>query len=80
MKIPRSISGLTLAKKLEKLGYFISRQTGSHIRVTTKLSGEHHLTIPRHDPLKVGTLSSILNAVAAHSLKTKEEIAEDLFG
>ncbi len=46
MKIPRSISGVTLAKKLEKLGYTITRQTGSHIRLTTKLSGEHHITIP----------------------------------
>ena len=79
MKIPRSISGVTLAKKLEKLGYTITRQTGSHIRLTTKLSGEHHITIPRHDPLKVGTLSSILSVVAEHFLTSKEALVKDLF-
>ena len=79
MKIPRSISGVTLSRKLEKLGYTITRQSGSHIRLTTQLSGEHHITIPKHDPLKVGTLSSILNAIADHFLKSKEEIIKELF-
>jgi predicted RNA binding protein YcfA (HicA-like mRNA interferase family) len=79
MKIPRSISGVNLAKKLEKFGYTITRQSGSHIRLTTNLSGEHHITIPRHNPLKIGTISSILNAVANHFLKSKEEIIKDLF-
>jgi predicted RNA binding protein YcfA (HicA-like mRNA interferase family) len=79
MKIPRSLSGLALAKKLEKLGYTTTRQSGSHIRLTTQLSGEHHITIPKHDPLKVGTLSSILSAVAEHFLKSKEEIIKDIF-
>jgi predicted RNA binding protein YcfA (HicA-like mRNA interferase family) len=79
MKIPRNISGVTLAKRLEKLGYTITRQSGSHIRLSTQLSGEHHITIPRHDPLKVGTLSSIINAVAGHFLITKEDLIKDLF-
>lgn len=79
MKIPHNISGLTLAKKLRKLGYTVSRQTGSHIRLSTNLSGEHHITIPRHDPLKMGTLYSILNAVAEHFKKTKEEIIKEIF-
>ena len=79
MKIPRSISGAALAKKLEKLGYTTTRQSGSHIRLTTQRSGEHHITIPKHDPLKVGTLSSILHAVAEHFLKTKEELIKDIF-
>ncbi|MEI7725497.1 MAG: type II toxin-antitoxin system HicA family toxin [Bacteroidota bacterium] len=79
MKIPRSISGVTLVKKLEKLGYTITRQSGSHIRLTTQLSGEHHITIPRHDPLKVEPLSSIINAVAEHFLTTKEGLVKDLF-
>jgi predicted RNA binding protein YcfA (HicA-like mRNA interferase family) len=79
MKIPRSISGAVLAKKLEKSVYTITRQSGSHIRLTSQLSEEHPITIPRHDPLKVGTLSSILNAVAEHFLTTKEEIAKDIF-
>ena len=79
MKLPRTISGVTLAKMLEKYGYLITRQSGSHIRLTTQLSGQHHITIPNHDPLKVGTLSSILNAVSERFLKTKEDIIDDLF-
>ena len=61
MKLPRDISGGELAKLLKKFGYTAVRQSGSHIRLTTFQKGEHHLTIPQHDPLKIGTLSAILS-------------------
>ncbi len=48
MRLPRDISSKELTKLLQKLGYQISRQKGSHIRLTTTLQGEHHLTIPNH--------------------------------
>lgn len=35
MKLPRDLTGLELAKALKALGYEITRQTGSHIRLTT---------------------------------------------
>ena len=35
MKLPRDLTGLQLVKNLEVLGYRITRQAGSHIRVTT---------------------------------------------
>jgi len=54
VRLPRDISGLDLSRKLERLGYTVTRQTGSHIRLTTEQSGEHHITIPAHDPLKPG--------------------------
>jgi predicted RNA binding protein YcfA (HicA-like mRNA interferase family) len=44
MRLPRDISGLELAKKLAELGYEISRQNGSHIRLSTQQNGEHHIT------------------------------------
>jgi predicted RNA binding protein YcfA (HicA-like mRNA interferase family) len=59
MKLPRNIGGGGLAKLLSKYGYKITRQTGSHLRLSTTLKGEHHLTIPKHKPLKVGTMSVI---------------------
>jgi predicted RNA binding protein YcfA (HicA-like mRNA interferase family) len=34
MKLPRDITGNDLAKALVKLGYHVSRQTGSHIRLS----------------------------------------------
>jgi len=79
MKLPREISGLELAGLLKKYGYQISRQTGSHIRLTTLQQGEHHITIPAHKYLKIGTLSGILSAVADHLQINKTDLMEDLF-
>lgn len=66
MKLPRDLSGDGLAKALRAVGYKETRQTGSHMRLTTTENGEHHVTIPRHNPLRVGTLAAILDDVAAH--------------
>jgi predicted RNA binding protein YcfA (HicA-like mRNA interferase family) len=46
MRLPRNISGQDLARRLSALGYEITRQTGSHMRLTTQEHGEHHVTIP----------------------------------
>jgi predicted RNA binding protein YcfA (HicA-like mRNA interferase family) len=51
---------------IERFGYEPTRQKGSHIRVTTQRDGENHEVIPYHDPIKTGTLASILKRVAAH--------------
>ena len=48
MKIPWNISRRQLAKLLEVYGYEITRQFGSHIRLTTQKNGEHHITLPLH--------------------------------
>jgi len=48
MRLPRDLSGSDLAQSLRKLGYSITRQTGSHLRLTTHEHGEHHLTVPQH--------------------------------
>jgi predicted RNA binding protein YcfA (HicA-like mRNA interferase family) len=66
MKLPRDVEGAKLAKALSILGYEITRQRGSHIRVTTQRDGENHEVIPSHSPLKPGTLSSILKRIANH--------------
>ena len=59
MRFPRDLSGDDLVKALRVLGYEVTRQTGSHLRLTTLTHGEHHITIPRHNPLRVGTLAGI---------------------
>ena len=79
MKIPRDIGGEELAKLLKKYGYQITRQTGSHIRLTTNLKGAHHITIPRHKPLKVGTLNSILSEIAKYLELDKQMLIKELF-
>jgi predicted RNA binding protein YcfA (HicA-like mRNA interferase family) len=79
MKLPRDLSGDELAKSLRKLGYSVTRQSGSHLRLSTLEKGEHHATIPAHNPLKVGTLSSILSDIAEHFGITKEELCRRIF-
>ena len=64
MHIPRYLSASEFLKKLKVLGYEKTRQNGSHIRITTIIQGEHHLTIPNHNPIKLGTLNSILGDIA----------------
>ena len=80
MKLPRNISAAEFVSSLKKFGYEVSRQKGSHIRLTTLSNGEHHLTIPNHNPIKLGTLSSILNDVALHFKLSKEDTLKKLFG
>jgi hypothetical protein len=50
------------------------------MRLTTQERGEHHITIPDHDPLRVGTLAGILADVAERLEMTREEVGERLFG
>jgi predicted RNA binding protein YcfA (HicA-like mRNA interferase family) len=74
MKLPRDLAGPELAKLLRKVGYELTRQTGSHLRLTTQQQGEHHVTVPNHSPLKIGTLSGILTDVAQHLGITREDL------
>jgi predicted RNA binding protein YcfA (HicA-like mRNA interferase family) len=79
MKLPRDLSGDDLVKALGKYGYLVTRQKGSHIGLTTQRGGEHHVTIPRHSPLRIGTLKGILEMVAAHIGVEREQFQNDLF-
>ena len=80
MRVPRQWSGADLKKVLSVLGYEETRQTGSHIRLTTLMRGEHHVTVPDHKELPLGTLKSILRDVARHFECTSDEILSRLLG
>jgi len=80
MKLPRNVSGDDLIAALARLDYQITRQRGSHVRLTTQHNGKHDVTVPRHDPLRVGTLAAILREVAAHFGLSRDELVERLFG
>ena len=79
MRLPRDLDGDALVKALRICGYELTRQTGSHMRLTTSAKGEHHVTVPKHNSFRVGTLSGILADVAAHLGMTREELAERIF-
>jgi predicted RNA binding protein YcfA (HicA-like mRNA interferase family) len=74
MKLPRAVSADVLVKALRQLGYSVTRQKGSHVRLTTQVDGEHHEVVPHHNPIRVGTLHSILKSVAQHHHVTIEEL------
>ncbi len=80
MRIPRDLSGAELIKRLGRLGYEVTRQTGSHVRLTSRSHGEHHVTVPRHDPLRIGTLAAILDSVGSHHGLTREDLLQRLLG
>ena len=80
MKLPRDIGGEELALPPNRYGYEKTRQTGSHIRLTSTLKGtEHHVTIPKHKALRLGTLNGILNEVASYLEMEKENLIALLF-
>ncbi len=78
MKTPRDLSGAKLIRALSALGYSRVRQTGSHVQLITNQNGEHHITVPLHSPLLVGTLNAILKLVADHFNITKNDVLERL--
>jgi predicted RNA binding protein YcfA (HicA-like mRNA interferase family) len=78
MRVPRDLSGADLRKALGVLGYEETRQTGSHVRMTTRMRGEHHVTVPNHKALPAGTIRAILRDVARHFGCTTEEIVSRL--
>ncbi|MFQ5492532.1 MAG: type II toxin-antitoxin system HicA family toxin [Phycisphaerae bacterium] len=58
--MPRDLSGTDLVKALGRLDYRVNHQTGSHLRLATQRGGEHHVTVPAHQAIKIGTLNAIL--------------------
>jgi predicted RNA binding protein YcfA (HicA-like mRNA interferase family) len=79
MRLPRDLSGQDLVRALRALGYQVTRQTGSHLRLTTLEHGEHHITIPQHGSLRVGTLAAILANIAQHFDISRDDLVSKLF-
>ena len=56
-----AITSKKLFKFLQKRGFYISRQTGSHLILHHNKDLSKHVTLPLHNKdLKPGTLSSVL--------------------
>jgi len=57
VKLPRDISGTQAVKALQRLGFIVTRQVGSHVRMA---KAGKHTTVPMHRSIVPGTLQSIL--------------------
>ncbi len=69
------ISGKKLISVLNGLGYEVTRQRGSHVRLEKiTQTGCHKITIPNHDPIAKGTLSGIISTIAAWNQTDKQTI------
>jgi len=65
---------------LRQYGYVVTRQTGSHIRLKSSLRGtDHHVTIPAHHTLKLGTLNAIISGVATYLKVDRARLLQELF-
>ena len=81
MKLPRDLDGRKLASLLHRYDYQITRQTGSHIRLTSTVRGtEHRVTVPAHKEIRVGTLPTILRDVAGYLEIDQAQLLDALFG
>ena len=57
MKLPRDVSGSEAVRALRRLGFAVTRQDGSHIRMS---KGAVHVTVPNHREILPKTLQSVL--------------------
>ena len=75
MKIPRDLSGREIVKALCKhWDYRQVHQEGSHIILQTDTPSHQRIPVPDHNPVRIGTLNSILRLVATHKSVTKQEV------
>lgn len=79
MRLPRDVSGDDLIRALGRRGYRVTRQVGSHVRLSVNTDrGEHHVSVPRHDRLRVGTLAAVVGEVAAWLEIDRDDLIADL--
>jgi predicted RNA binding protein YcfA (HicA-like mRNA interferase family) len=53
-------------------------QEGSHVILHTETPGHQRLSVPNHNPLRIGTLNAILRAVAAHKGVDRQTLLNSL--
>ena len=59
-KLPRGLAGKEVVKALQKAGFYIKRQKGSHI-VLRRDNPFAQVVVPDHKSIDTGTLATILD-------------------
>ncbi len=75
---PTPASWLSDFRNLPAGGPATVYQVGSHIILETSEPAHQRIAIPEHDPVRLGTLISILRAVAQHKGVTRDAIIGSL--
>ena len=57
MKLPRDVNGAHAARALQRLGFVVQRQTGSHLILRRE---GRTVVVPQHKPIKPGTLKGVI--------------------
>ena len=57
MKFPRDVGGREIIIAMRRLGFTVQRQSGSHVQLQRD---GIHVTVPMHNPVRIGTLRNIL--------------------
>lgn len=79
MKLPRDLSGVQLIKVLcRDWDYRLVHQEGSHAILQTETPGHQRLSVPNHNPLRIGTLNAILRTVAMHKGFDRQALLDSL--
>jgi len=79
MKIPRDLSGAQLVKILcRDWNYRLVHQEGSHIILETDTPSHQRISVPNHNPIRVGTLNSIVRAISLHKRIDRQQLLENL--
>ncbi len=79
MEIPKDLKGKHLVEILcRHWDYRVFHQQGSHIILDTESPRRQRISMLNHNPLQLGTLNSILRAVASHKDVSKTDIFNTL--
>ncbi len=57
MKLPRDVTGAQATRALQRLGFVVQRQTGSHLILRRDA---RTVVVPQHKPIKPGTLKGVI--------------------
>lgn len=73
------VSGQELIKVLQKLGYLVVRQKGSHVQLQKETNfGVHRITVPNHKVISFGIVNDIIKSVCEKNNIPREELISKL--
>jgi hypothetical protein len=79
MRLPRDVGGRTLVKALcHDWDYHVVNEEGSHIILPADSPSPQRISVPDHNPVRIGTLNSLLRLVASHKGVERERILRSL--